>query len=356
MRIEVHNLCKKYNQTPVLADVSMNISQPGVSALVGPNGSGKTTLMRILALLEDFDSGHIAIDDRESPKIRSRAAIKFRQRMVLVHNPAVMLSGSVGYNLGYGLRVRGLDGREYRDRLSDILQRFSLGGLESKEARDLSAGQRQRLALARAMAVDPEVYFLDEPTANLDPMSRRMIEQAIIDLGGRGRKVIIASHHLWEVERLASWIWFLVAGRMERSGPARQLLHNADHRLWSVFWGQDNLYTGWIEREKGAAVFRAGQTWFEVVSDLEGRAQASIDPAEVILSRRPLPSSARNVKPGRVMEIAAESGIYRVKIDIGLPLVAMVTKASGHALKLKTGSKVYAIFKASAVRVWQEEL
>lgn len=356
MRIKARGLAKSFEGKTVLAGASLSVEHPGIYALVGPNGSGKTTLMRILALLEKADAGRITFDGLEITNIKSAAAAGLRQRMVLVHSPAVMLSGSVRYNAGYGLRVRGLPPGQERSRISDLLEKLGLAGFENREARTLSSGEAQRLALARALAVDPEVIFLDEPTANLDPLSARLIEHSILELGRSAKAVVLASHNLWQVERLAEWIWFLNYGRIELSGPATQILSGAGHRLWSLFWGRDNLYSGYVEREEGTAVFKAGQVSFEVVSDLQGPATASLNPAEVILSREELHSSARNVKRGRVMEIEAESGIYRVRIDIGLPLVAMITKASGEELKLDIGSEVYAVFKASAVRVWREEL
>jgi len=355
VRIEASGLAKAFDGRPVLSGVSLSADKSGIYALVGPNGSGKTTLMRLLALLEKSDGGEISYyGGLKAPGLDREAAKALRRRMVLVHNPAVMLSGSVLYNAGYGLRVRGLPHGEARSRVAGLLDKLSLSGLEGREARTLSAGEAQRLALARALAADPEMVFLDEPTANLDPLSVKLIERTVADMGRSGRTVVLASHNIWQVERLAGWIWFLNDGRIELSGPADQVLHRGDQSFWSRFLGRDNVYSGLVARRGDKSYLEIGPVSFEVVSDIEGRAAASLGPSEVILSREPLRSSARNVLKGVVREAAPEGGLYRVTVDARIPLVSVITKASWDELGLAEGGEVYAVFKASAVRVWRE--
>ncbi len=356
MRIEAKRLTKAFEGKPVLSEVSLTFDRPGIYALVGPNGSGKTTLMRLLALLERPDSGAVGFDEcLQAPGMDREAAKAVRRRMVLVHNPAVMLSGSVRYNAGYGLRVRGLPVGEVQKRISGLLEKLGLAGFDKREAKTLSSGESQRLALARALAVDPEVIFMDEPTANLDPLSAKLIEQSITELGRSGKAVVLASHNLWQVERLAEWIWFLNNGRIEISGPTDQVLHRGDQAFWSRFLGRDNIYSGLAFKRGDKNYIKIGKTTIEVVSDIEGRATASLSPSEVILSDKPLHSSARNVLRGRVAAVDPEGGLYRVTVDAGWPMVSVITKASWDELGLKVGTEVYAVFKASAVRVWREE-
>ncbi len=354
MRITARGLAKAFEGRPVLEDVCLSVEHPGIYALVGPNGSGKTTLMRLLTLLERPDSGAIEIDGL-SVFSDSKGYADLRRRLVLVHNPAVMLSGTVLYNAEYGLKVRGWPRGQRLARLAEWLERMSLSGCERRQAKTLSAGEAQRLALVRALAVDPEAIFLDEPTANLDPLSAGIIERTIEELGRSGRTVVLASHHLWQVERLADWIWFLNNGRIELSGPAQQVLHQGDRSFWSRFLGRDNLFVGIVKSFKGRRIFDTSRIKFEVVAEWDGRALASLNPGEIILSLKPLLSSARNVIPGRITNLSSRGGLYKVAVDIGEVLYAVVTRASAEALKLKVGKKVYVVFKASAVRVWREE-
>jgi len=352
MRIAAEGIGMSFDGKAVLSGVSLAIERPGVHALVGPNGSGKTTLMRILALLERPDSGTVAYDGVTAGASLSKASAKIcRDRMVMVHNPPVMLSGSVRYNIEYGLRARRKDPAIVKRQTEEM----GIDTLLNQNARTLSAGQAQRVALARAIATSPQVLFLDEPTANLDPESVRIIERAIEQLAAAGVAVVVASHNLWQVERIAQWMWFLNRGAIELSGPAGAVLHQGDHGLWAKFLGRDNLYSGRVEGNNGRAVFTAGSAGIEVVTDLRGQAVASINPTEVILSREPLRSSARNVLKGTVRAFASEAGLYRVTVDVGIPLVAAITKASWDELGLKPGDEAYAVFKATAVRVWREE-
>jgi len=356
MRITARGLAKAFDGKPVLRGVSLEIAAPGVYALAGPNGSGKTTLMRLLALLLPQDGGEVGFGETTVHMNRDKArAQELRRRMALIHNPAVMLSGTVGYNVGYGLNVRGMGKGEKAKRIRETLDRLELAGFEQRNAKKLSAGETQRVALARAMALDPEVVFLDEPTANLDPLSVKLIERSVRELARAGKTVVIASHNLWQVERTADWLWFLNEGQLTLSGPVADVLHKGDQRIWSEFLGRDNLFNGNVSVTEGRSSFAVGGAAFEVVTDLNGEAMASLDPSEIIISREPLRSSARNQLKGIVKSHSTEGGLYKVTLDCGVPLAAAITKASWDEMGLKEGEQVYAVFKASAVRVWREE-
>ncbi|MRR09394.1 ATP-binding cassette domain-containing protein [bacterium] len=356
MMIAASGIAKRFAGKPVLRDVSLELRGPGVYALAGPNGSGKTTLMRLLALLLEPDGGEVSFDDHTARSNGDKPrAQSLRRRMALIHNPAVMLSGSVAYNVGYGLGVRRMGKRERGNCVRQILEKLELAGFEKRNARRLSAGETQRVALARAMVLDPEVIFLDEPTANLDPASARLIEGAVREMARAGKQVVVASHNLWQVERIADWLWFLNDGRLTLSGPAADVLHRGDHKVWSEFLGRDNLFNGTISVAAGRSLFVVGPAGIEVVTDLNGPAMASLDPSEIIISREPLRSSARNQLKGIVKSHSSEGGLYKVTLDCGVPLVAAITKASWDEMGLKEGEQVYAVFKASAVRVWREE-
>ncbi|MBI4726500.1 TOBE domain-containing protein [candidate division TA06 bacterium] len=205
------------------------------------------------------------------------------------------------------------------------------------------------------LALDPEVVFLDEPTANLDPLSAKLIEKTIMELAGRGKKVILATHNLWQVERIADWVWFLNDGVISISGTAQDVLHKGDQAFWGKFLGRDNLYNGKIVKTENGKSFQCGNVSFEVVTTLEGLAMASLNPNEIILSSQKLVSSARNVLEGVITDAISEGGLYKVTVDVGLSLAAAITKASWDEMNLKVGSHVYAVFKASSVRVWREE-
>ena len=356
MRIVAQNISKSFDGKAVLKDITLTIDKPGIYALVGPNGSGKTTLMRMLALLEKVDSGDLKYKDRDEDEYLSINSIPgVRKKMALIHNPAVMFSGSVQYNAGYGLRVRGVSRTARTEKVLRSLESLSLAGFEKREAKTLSAGEIQRVALARALVIEPDLIFLDEPTANLDPLSAKLIEQTILELARRGKKVVLATHNLWQVERIADWVWFLNDGVISISGTAQDVLHKGDQAFWGKFLGRDNMFAGEIVALVNGKSFKAGNVSFEVATDITGPAMASLNPNEIILSAQKLTSSARNVMEGVITEAVSEGGLYKITLDVGLPLAVAITKASWDEMGLQKGSKVYAVFKASSVRVWREE-
>ncbi|MDP2807559.1 MAG: TOBE domain-containing protein, partial [bacterium] len=180
-------------------------------------------------------------------------------------------------------------------------------------------------------------------------------EKTILELAFRGKKVVLATHNLWQVERIADWVWFLNDGVISISGTAQDVLHKGDQAFWGKFLGRDNLFKGEINNLGNGKLFRCGNASFEVVTELDGPAMASLNPNEIILSTQKLVSSARNVLEGVVTEAVSESGLYKVTVDIGLLLDAAITKASWDEMGLQKGGRVYVVFKASSVRVWKEE-
>jgi tungstate transport system ATP-binding protein len=195
----------------ILDRVSINIPPGAPTVLIGPNGSGKTTFLRAAMGLIPPSRGRITWDGRElSPPTR---------RAIVFQRP-VMLRRSVAGNIGYALSAAGVPRAERGRRISELLSLVGLQGIEDRPARRLSGGEQQRLSLARALARDPTVLFLDEPTASLDPAATKAIEDIVRAISARGVKVVMATHDLGEAKRLAGEIVLLHRGRVIESGPA----------------------------------------------------------------------------------------------------------------------------------------
>ena len=195
----------------ILDRVSINILPGAPTVLIGPNGSGKTTLLRAAMGLIPPSRGRITWDGRElSPPTR---------RAIVFQRP-VMLRRSAAGNIGYALSAAGVPRAERGQRIANLLSLVGLQGLEDRPARRLSGGEQQRLSLARALAREPTVLFLDEPTASLDPAATRAIEDIVRAISARGVKVVMATHDLGEAKRLAGEIVLLRGGRVIESGTA----------------------------------------------------------------------------------------------------------------------------------------
>jgi tungstate transport system ATP-binding protein len=195
----------------ILDRITLTLSPGAPTVLIGPNGSGKTTLLRAAMGLTTPSHGRITWGGREDvPPMR---------RAILFQRPA-MLRRSAGGNIRFALRAAGVPRPECGGRIAELLGLVGLERLTDRPARQLSGGEQQRLALARALARDPTVLFLDEPTASLDPASTKAIEDVIHTVSQRGIKVLMSTHDLGEARRLAGEIILLHRGRVMETGPA----------------------------------------------------------------------------------------------------------------------------------------
>ena len=179
------------------------------TVILGPNGAGKSLTLRLAHGLIRPSAGRVVWQ-------RAHAA----RRQALVFQRPVMLRRSAAANIDYALALRGLDRAERARRRDRVLERTGLTELARRPARVLSVGEQQRLALARAWAMEPEVLFLDEPTASLDPAATRAVEEIVGAIHGAGTKIVMTTHDLGQARRLADEVVFLHRGRLVEHAPA----------------------------------------------------------------------------------------------------------------------------------------
>lgn len=200
--------------TRIIEDVTCQFDAGTRTIILGPNGAGKSILLRLCHGLLTPTSGSITWHGATPGDVRRRQAMVFQR--------PVMLRRSALANVAYGLKLAGLNLADRNARARTALGRVGLAALADRPARVLSGGEQQRLALARAWALEPEVLFLDEPTASLDPAAARAVEEIIAAIHGSGTKIIMTTHNLGQAHRLADEILFLDRGRLvERSAADR---------------------------------------------------------------------------------------------------------------------------------------
>ncbi|MBI2510046.1 MAG: phosphate ABC transporter ATP-binding protein [Betaproteobacteria bacterium] len=197
------------NGKTIIDRVTVEIGAGPRTIILGPNGAGKSVLMRLCHGLLAPTSGSIAW----------RGAANGRNRQAMVFQRPVMLRRSALANIVYGLKLAGVAPRERELRARDVLEAVGLADVADQPARVLSGGEQQRLALARAWALGPEVLFLDEPTANLDPGAARDVETLIGQIRAGGTKIVMTTHNLGQARRLADEILFLDRGRLVERSP-----------------------------------------------------------------------------------------------------------------------------------------
>jgi len=237
--LRIRDLNVWYGDTQALKDIHADVPAQGVTAIIGPSGCGKTTLLRSLnRLLDESDgvsvTGEVWLDD-VNIYTRGVDVTEIRTRIGLLAPKPFPLPMSIYENVAYGRRIHGLDvldkgnGRNLDRMVERYLMAAGLWG-EVKErlhapASGLSTGQQQRLCLARALAVEPEILLCDEPTSALDPISAQRIEEQLVSIK-RETTIVLVTHSLRQARRLADHIIFLWMGELVETGPALQFFQN----------------------------------------------------------------------------------------------------------------------------------
>jgi tungstate transport system ATP-binding protein len=205
--ISLHDAGVSFSDTRALRGVTLSLQRGDRLMLVGANGSGKTTLLRLLHGLQQPDVAgtlqtHALVPEGRAP----RGAMMFQRPF--------LMSLSVRWNVLLGLWLHGVPASERETRCQQALQRVGLASLARRRARELSGGQQQRLALARAWALQPDILFLDEPTASLDPGAKREVEALVQDFAADGVTLVMSTHNLGQARRLGTRVAYLEAGTL----------------------------------------------------------------------------------------------------------------------------------------------
>lgn len=215
LSLTVSEVWKSYGGTPVLKGASLSINEGGISVLMGDNGSGKSTLLRLCSLLEVPEKGSITYFSNDNPLPHD---IGLRRRITLVLPRIGAFNTTVFNNVAYGLRIRGIDKDKMSVQVSAALFFVGLSLKAGQSALTLSSGEAQRLGIARALVIEPEVLFLDEPAAFVDAKNREIIEEIILNLKKQGRTAIVLStHDNRQAERLADRLLVLKDGLVRPS-------------------------------------------------------------------------------------------------------------------------------------------
>jgi tungstate transport system ATP-binding protein len=212
LRLVASNIEKGYNGDQVLRDCSFSFDQHGIYVLTGPNGCGKSTFLRICALIEPADSGDISY---LSNGARVEKDLALKRRMTLVLPKVGVFNTSVLKNVLYGLRIRGIGRGEAEKKANSVLEFVGLSRKKQQNALSLSSGETQRLGIARALIIEPEILFLDEPTASVDPENTGIIEHIIAEMKHNDKTtVVMTTHDRAQAERLADFLLVMKGGNI----------------------------------------------------------------------------------------------------------------------------------------------
>ena len=356
--IKVMGLNHRYGERVILQNINLSVDRGKVFALIGPTGAGKTTLLRIIDLLEVPGVGEIYFDGKCIPR-SGKQRLEIRRRMSFIHQKPQVFNLSVYDNVACGLRWRGEGKNKIAGKVDHILEMVGLEGYKNRNARTLSGGEAQRVALARSLVLEPEVLLLDEPTANLDPVSTAKIEQLISYVARqRNTTMIMATHDMSQGQQLADRIGVLLDGRLIQTGNATDIFSSPQNEEVAHFVGMENIMEGVIiASNEGIATLNISGNAIQAVSNypVGKEVYACIRPEDITLALSSTQSSARNSFQAKVTRVTYLGPLSRVEINCGFRLIALVTKISAEDLNLQEGREVYATFKATGVHIMERK-
>jgi tungstate transport system ATP-binding protein len=332
--IEIQNLSHHYGGRQALDIESLEIEGGRITALLGPNGSGKTTLLMLIGQLLPVQQGNLLVRGKDMAKAPAAVREELRRGTGFLLQTPYLFKASVERNVAYGLRVRGQDRKLIPARTEEALNEVGLEGFGDRPHWALSGGEAQRVALARALVTNPRTLFLDEPMANVDTVSRAVIERVLVDRNrSDGLTVVMTTHDMDQAYRLADHAVTLQGGRIALSS-------------------MENVFHGRIYRSAESWVFDTGRLALAIPSGHQQARTAAVPPEVILVSRDLSQTSALNTLKGKVTGIRERNGSVDVAVEVGETMTARVTDESYRRMGLGLGEEVYLIFKAEAVRLY----
>ena len=333
-------------------DVSLDVADGELLAVLGPNGSGKSTLLRCLAGLLPIDSGQIVVDDvvYDAPQSRVFVEPNRRSTSVVLQQHSLFEHMSLLENVAFGIRAGGGTRQQARTRASEWLEQFGLGSYAGSRPSVLSGGQAQRVALARALATRPRLLMMDEPLAALDSSTRsevrRDLRRYLTSFSGMR---ILVTHDPVDAYALADRVLIIESGRVVQSGTLPDLAARPRSRYVADLVGL-NLFTGVVS---GGVLITATGAAIVIADAPDGMSYATIRPHSISVLRQPdAASSPRNCWPGVVTDLDRLGDRVRVALAGPVTVTAEITLAANDALQLAPGDSVWAAVKATDIEVY----
>lgn len=346
MMLEAHEFSAYRGERRVVHATRIAIDEGEHLAILGPNGAGKSSLVLGLAALVRTEG---ELRYRGAPVTDADA---YRRRMAVVFQRPLLLDRSVRENAALGLALRGVGKRERDARAETELARLGVGHLAGRPAVALSGGEAQRVSIARALAVDPEILFLDEPFSALDaPARETLIADLARVLRERGVTTVMVTHDRDEALSLADRIAVVIGGELRQLDAAETVFGMPADPEIAAFVGVENVLPAKVERVSDElTVLRIGDQRVAVTEPPphgDDFPLLCVRPDDVVIARGPIASSARNSFAARIVRAETIGRRTRLVLDCGFPLIAHVTRQSAREMALVEGDQVVASFKAT---------
>ena len=351
--LEARDLVVRIGGKELVRAGHVTVERGTVRVLLGPNGAGKTTLLRALNGLIECE-GQLSFDGR--PVRSERDRLRLRRRTAAVFQSAYLLATTVRGNVESGLRLRGVRGDERREKAQGALEMLGIEHLADRSRDGLSGGEAQRVSIARAIAVEPAVLFLDEPMASLDPPTRRALLADLRRIFSElSMAVLWVTHDIEEALEIGDRVTFLVDGRVVQDGPLADILSRPADEVVAEYMDARVWFEGTVESSAAGARFVLSDgAALECAQTPAGPALLCLHPEDVMLLATPPAADdagRRNVMEVTVTEVRPVRRSRLIALEwTGHRIEALATRAVAEDLGIVQGQRLWAVVKASAVQ------
>lgn len=312
-----------YDKTIALSLADLTIQANKTTALIGPNGCGKSTLLNLLAFLHQNQQGHISFF---SESVTHQTLPGVKKRIAFVPQKPYMLRGTVADNLNLTLKFHYVK-KNCPELIAKALENQDIAHLSQQQAKTLSGGELQKVALARAIITNPDVLLMDEPFSHLDYNSEQLVEKFIRHyVKDNNKTVIFSTHNRLQGIAIADEAISLVKGQLVKTALI-------------------NLFQGSVKHQ----IFDTGKIQIMLADNALNYQHVSIDPHEIVLSKQPLHSSMRNRFQGKVMAITDEMGSVRITVSAGEQFQVLITQQAFKELEISLASQLWVNFKSNSI-------
>ncbi|MCX7966207.1 MAG: ABC transporter ATP-binding protein [Syntrophorhabdaceae bacterium] len=353
--LEAKELIINRSGMTVLDISQLKIAEGETVSIIGPNGAGKSTLLLALSNLFKNFSGKIMFKGMEIGKDIS--PFEYRRNISMVFQEPLLFNTTVFENVASGLKFRKIDKKSIDKIVKENLERFSISHLKDRPARKLSGGEAQRVSLARAFAINPDILFLDEPFSSLDmPTKEALIYDLERNIKELSITTVFATHDRDEALRLSDRVIVINKGTIIQDGTPFEVMNYPCNEFVASFVGIETVLSGIVvKKEAGVLTVSVSGAHIEAAGDMDigSKVILCIRPQDIILYPASIEaqSSARNTFMATVTRIVPSGFYQKVYLDCGFPLVAYVTDASAKVLGIVEGIKLKASFKATSAHV-----
>jgi ABC-type sugar transport system ATPase subunit len=347
--IEIKNLSVELRGF-MLEDINFDVKDGEYFVLLGHTGAGKTVLLDSIAGLKPTNSGQIIINGRDVTSLN----LEHRRIGFAYQDYTLYRHLSVRDNISFGLMWRKKDKKEIEASIDNAIEFLGLTPLLNKRSAELSGGESQKIALARAVAIKPDLLLLDEPLSAVDPETKEDYEQQLRDVHNRFELTTIhVTHNFEEAITLGDRIAVMHQGHIVQIGTPREIFRKPVTEFVARFVLTRNIFDGEVQEDSGGkSVFQSDSTQFIVTTDLQGKSHASIRPEDILISREPVQSDDLNCLKGTITRIVNRGTFVYITVEVPLKFTCLILYRTFEELNLKEKQEVFITFAPSAVNIF----